>query len=274
MHNKTNAVVAKPARLICNFRHEIKMKLCELNFLDYLGKEEQNLLASVVNFKDEFDLFYNLDLIYQEPIQRLAVSANNIVISQLYLLVHFYLYFSISCLLRSHLSETLSSIRKAIDASLSAYKIILDSNLSMSYLNRDKYFQFIKANIQKEMKNDAKLYPLAHDLIKIHDACSEYGSHSDISSFFHRLETKETDNKDQGMILLHYFQFPRNPEEYKFYFITTLQGFYAMFLIFKLFFDKNLKIIDPNWEYTINYLGPHLNKLRQESFSKFNNKYP
>jgi len=250
------------------------MKLGELNFLEYLGNEEQNLLTSIVNFKDEFDLFYNLDRIYQEPVKRLVVTANNIVVPQLYLFVHFHLYFSMSCLLRSHLSETLSSLRKAIDASLCAYKIILDPNMSMSYINRDKYFQFIKANIQKEIKNDTKLYPLAHDLIKIHDACSEYGSHSDISSFFHRLETKETENKDQEMILLHYFQFPRNPEEYKFYYLTTLQGFYAMFLIFKLFLDENLKIIDPKWESTINYLGPHLNKLRKESFEKFNNENP
>ena len=94
------------------------MKLGEQNFLEYLGNEEQNLLTSIVNFKSEFDLFYNIDRIYQEPLKRLVVSSDDVVVPQLYLFVHFHLYFSMSCLLRSHLSETLSSLRKAIDASL------------------------------------------------------------------------------------------------------------------------------------------------------------
>ena len=42
-----------------------------------------------------------------------------------------------------------------------------------------------------------------------------------------------------------------------------------MFLIFKPFLDKNLKIIDPKWESTIDHLGPLLNKLRKESYEKF-----
>lgn len=245
------------------------MKIGEINFLEYLGHEEQNLLTSIINWKDEFDLFYNLDRIYQEPLKRLVVSSGSVVVPQLYLFVHFHLYFSMSCLLRSHLSETLSSMRKAIDASLCAYKIILEPDSAVYYLNRDKYFQFIKSNIQRETKKDSSLYPLAHDLIKIHDMCSEYGSHSDISSFFHRLERKETDDEKQDMLFLHYFQFPKNPEEYRFYYFSTLQGFYFIFLIFKTFLDQSLKILDPKWESTINHLGPLLNKMRKESYAKF-----
>ena len=246
------------------------MKPGELNFLEYLGNEEQNLLTGIINWKEEFDLFYNLDRVYQEPLKGLVVSSGGLMVPQLYLFVHFHLYFSMSCLLRSHLSETLSSLRKAIDASLCAYKIIQEPNKAVAYLERDRYFQFIKSNIQNEIKKDSMLYPLAHDLVKIHDACSEYGAHSDISSFFHRLETKETDDKKRDILFLHYFQFPRNPEEYKFYYLTTLQGFYSMFLIFKLFLDQNLKIIDPKWEATIKHYGPLLSKLKKESFAKFN----
>lgn len=245
------------------------MKLGELNFLEYLGNEEQNLLTGIINWKDEFDLFYNLDRIYQEPLKRLVVSSGSVIAPQLYLFVHFHLYFSVSCLLRSHLSETLSSLRKAIDASLCAYRIMLKPDSEVAYLERDKYFQFIKSNIQLEIKEDASTYPLAHDLINIHDMCSEYGSHSDISSFFHRLERKETEDEKRDMLFLHYFQFPKNPEEYRFYYLFTLQAFYSMFLIFKTFLDQNLKIVDPKWESTINYLGPQLDKLKRESYAKF-----
>ena len=245
------------------------MKIGELNFLEYIATEEQNLLTSFSNFRKEFDLFYNVDRIYQEPLRRLIISEDDVLVPQLYLFVHFHLYFSISTLLRSHLSECLASMRKAIDATLSAYKIILEPKYSEKYINRDKYFQFIKSNMQKEIKKNSSKYPLAHELIKIHDACSEFGSHADISSFFHRLETKEVPGTDQDQLLLHYFQFPRNSEKYRFYYIVTLQAFYFMFLIFKLFLDKTLKIVDPKWEATINSLRPILQKLGKEIYSKF-----
>lgn len=243
--------------------------LGELNFIEYLGHEEQNLLSSIINWKAEFDLFYNLDRVFQEPLRRMTVSSGSVIIPQLYLLVHFHLYFSSSCLLRCHLSETLSSLRKAIDASLCAYMIILKPDSESAYLERDKYFQFIKSNIQREMKEDESLYPLARDLLSIHDMCSEYGSHSDISSFFHRLERKEAEGENRDILFLHYFQFPRNPEEFRFYYLSMLQAFYSMFLIFKPFLEQNLKIVDPQWESTIEHLGPLLNKLRMESYKRF-----
>ena len=130
------------------------MKLGELNFLEYLGNEKQNLLTSVVNFRAEFDLFYNVDRIYQEPLKRLVVSADDVIVPQLYLFVHFHLYFSISCLLRSHLSETLSSLRKAIDATLSAYEVILKPETATAYLNRDRHFQFITSILHDTVNNN------------------------------------------------------------------------------------------------------------------------
>lgn len=244
------------------------MKMTELNFLEYLGAEKQNLLTSIINFRSEFDRFYNLDGIYQEPLRRLEVSEEKSLVPQLYLFVHFYLYFSISCLLRSHLSECLSSVRKAIDASLTAYKIILEPQTSQRYLNRDIYFQHIKTNIQREIKKDSSKYPLARRLIGIHDACSEYGSHADISSFIHRLEVKDIPGTRKDRLLVHYFQSPRQIEEYKYYFIFTLQAFFLMFMIFKTFFDANLKIVDPNWEEVIKALGPELEKLRRRYYSQ------
>lgn len=35
-----------------------------------------------------------------------------------------------------------------------------------------------------------------------------------------------------------------------------------MFYIFKIFFDKNLKIIDPSWEHTIDKVKERLDKMR------------
>ncbi len=238
------------------------MKISDSNFLEYLGAEEHNLLASIVNFKSDFDLFYNLDQIYKEPLSRLEVPPSKASIPQLYLFVHFHLYFSVSCILRSHLSECLASMRKAIDASLSAYQIILNPSSAQAYENRDPMFQHIKSYIQNEIKNDVTKYPLAHQLVNVHDLCSEFGSHADVSSFFHRLELRP-DPSGKKELLVHYFQFPRNKAAYQFYFIATLQGFYLAFKIFKVFFDQHLKIIDINWEQLIETLGKKLDEQRK-----------
>lgn len=242
----------------------------ELNFVEYIGIEEQNFLSSMTNFRHEFDLFFNIDKIYQEPLKRLDIPEDEFIVPQLYLFVHYHLYFSISCLLRSHLSECLNSMRKAIDASLTAYKLILVPELTEKYINRDNYFQHIKTNIQREIKNDKSKYPLAQTLLNLHNACSEFGSHADISSFAHRLEVKEVSNPNKQNLLLHYFQFPRDPEQYRFHYLVTLQAFFQMFLVFKIFLDKKLKIYDPKWEETIKFIGPELDRLRKESHAKLN----
>ena len=241
------------------------IKISDSNFLEYLGAEEHNLLASVVNFKSDFDLFCNLDQIYREPLirlDRLEIPPSKAVIPRLFLFVHFHLYFSVSCILRSHLSECLNSMRKAIDASLSAYQIVLEPSLAQAYENRDPMFQQIKNHVQKEIKKDSSKYPLAHQLIDIHGLCSEFGSHADVSSFFHRLELKP-DANGKKELRVHHFQFPKKKSEYQFYFIATLQGFYLMFKIFKIFFDQNLKIIDINWEQRIEVLGKKIDEQRK-----------
>ncbi|GEM_PF-3997359 len=243
------------------------MKISDSNFLEYLGAEEHNLLASIVNFKSDFDLFYNLDQIYREPLIRLEIPPSKATIPQLFLFVHFHLYFSVSCILRSHLSECLGSMRKAIDASLSAYQIILEPSSAQAYENRNPMFQHIKSHIQNEIKKDSSKYPLAHQLVNIHDLCSEFGSHADVSSFFHRLELRP-DANGKKELRVHYFQFPKKKPEYQFYFIATLQGFYLMFRIFKVFFDQNLKIIDIHWEQLIETLGKKLDEQRKLYKSK------
>lgn len=198
------------------------MKNDEINFLEYLGIEEQNLLTSVASFKPEMDLLYDLDQVYQAPVKRLEISTEDSLISQLYLFVHFHLYFSISCLFRSHLAEALSSVRKAIDATLTAYKIILDPDTAEKYINSDNYFKFIKTNIQNERKKDPEIHPLADGLIKVYNACSKYAAHADFDSFVHRRELRENPHTKEKRLLFHYFQKPKDNTEFRFYIIITL----------------------------------------------------
>ncbi len=243
------------------------MKIQDSNFLEYIGVEEQNFLTSMANFREEFDIFAALDEIYRSPLKRLEVKPSESVVCQLYLFVHFHLYFSVSCIMRAHLSEALSSLRKAIDAAFTAYEIILNPGSAESYIDKtrpeNKKFQYIKSTIKEAIEKDVSVYPLAHELVKLHEACSEFGSHADINSFVHRLEIKDIPGVSKDQLLVHYFQFPKNKYEYRFYFIVVLLSFWYIFKIFKLFFDKTLKVIDSQWEASFKLLGPKLNKLRE-----------
>lgn len=82
-----------------------------MDFLEYLGIEEQNLLTNIYRFNDEITLFYNLDGIYQKPLNRIMASKEaDVSVGSLWYFVRFYFYFSVSSFLRCHLSECLSAI--------------------------------------------------------------------------------------------------------------------------------------------------------------------
>ncbi len=59
-------------------------KIGQVDFLEFISIEEQNLLASMCNMRNEFDLFFNLDLIYKEPLSRLRPKSEDAVVPQLY----------------------------------------------------------------------------------------------------------------------------------------------------------------------------------------------
>jgi hypothetical protein len=78
---------------------------------------------------------------------------------------------------------------------------------------------------------------------------------------------KELPGANADLLQVHYFQFPRNSTEYKFYFVLTLQAFLQTFRIFKAFFNERLKIIDPGWEASIEKLNTRLEQLRQQHYA-------
>ncbi len=249
------------------------MKAGQLSFIEYLAYEEQNLLTSIVNFRGDFDAFYNLDVAYQKPLSTLEVNVDEDILPSLYLFVHFHLYFSISSLFRSHFSESLASTRKALDASFSAYRIILEPETVELYRNRDRSFQFIKSYIQNERKKDPEKYPIAENLLELHDLCSEYGSHSDISSFVHRVESRPIPNTKKDFMMFHYFQFPRDMHEYAVYLIDTLWAYYGMLLIFRPFIEEKIKDSDSLGE-IIDELGALITDRRNELYKHFQRTKP
>lgn len=245
------------------------MSQMELSFVEFLGVEEHNLTASLVNFGPQMSFFTNLDFIFQRPFVSCSVPLSQIekdhkrLIHQLCRFAHNHLYISVSTLFRGHLAECLASIRIAIDATLSAYKVISDPDTAEKYYKRDVMFQKIIRTIKNERTNDGSKYSLAPKILGIHRKCSEYGSHADVSVFAYRLSTQHNRELNESTIQLHYFQFPESRDEFRYYFLFTLWSYFLMFEVFKLFFDQELIIIDQKYEAKFEELRIGLDKERR-----------
>lgn len=252
--------------------------MAEVNFLEYLATDEQNLLTSIINFRSEFDAFYKLDNLYQEPMRYIKINKENAedeaIIPCLFKFVHFHLYFSVSCLFRGHFSECLASTRSAIDASLTAYQIILYPDTQVHYKNRAKPFLAIKTHIRKERKKDDSKYPNAKNLLDMHETCSEYGSHADISTFIHRVDVGNPRGSNKPCITFYYHQLPKDKDEYAALIIDTLLAFCNMLQTFRDFLIPKIEGASPDWPQTLNALGMQLYEKKNSLYSNIKRNNP
>jgi len=241
------------------------------NYLEYISNEEYNLLTSLRNFGKEFFLFSELDFIYKEYfkiLQSLKVKPNyEAVISIFLYFIHFNFYFSTSCFMRGHTGEAFSSIRKSIDAGFTAYYILENKDSVEDYINQEKYFIYIKNTIKKIRESDKTKYPLAQGLIELHELCSSYASHADISSFINRIVIE----KDK--IGFNYFTIPEDKNTFKLYFVVGILSFYYLFRIFKnLFIDIKTKgIVVPDLQIKYNSLEGQLQELKKKYYENSKN---
>jgi hypothetical protein len=207
------------------------------DFLEYLGREEQNLLTSFAKFGDKLVLMQQLDSLWRKLLDfDKETSEEYLPLFMMSERAHFHLYFSISCLLRGHLSECFWSTRVAVEAALSAYKMSAEPGTYKEYLERHPDFLYIKSHIEKARKKDKSKYPLAPWLIEAHNTCSQYGSHIDIDSFAYRLKQQDIANSSAHLMAFHYFEFPEAEKEAEFQ--TQLAYFLIAFLhILEIFWD-------------------------------------
>ena len=213
--------------------------LPQRNIFGFLGAEESNLLTTLRTCHRDFSIMLPMiDGAFQAPIGHIAIPVNDDhkrTVLCLYLYVHGQMYFSVACLLRCHLSNSLASTRKAIDATLTAYRLIEEPATLPQYEAGDFSYQFVKRYVEKARKKDASLYPLAVDLLKFHDLCSQFGSHADIATFIHKIAILQTDNPDQEMMTVGMFQPPDSKEEMRRYMVETFLAFVAMMKVFSSF---------------------------------------
>lgn len=230
-----------------------------MDFIQFIAGEEQNMLTSMVNLRADLDVFSALDNLWLAPIDLIDVPEKEKVIPMLYLFTHFQMYVSVAAMMRAHLSESMGSTRKAVDAALSAYEMILDPASIPMYEAGHNRFRFIKGYITDARKKDNSRYPLAEGLLAQHETFSEYGSHADASSFVYRLEENiDIGKKNKSRSQFKYFQFPKKRSEFHLHFLELLVAYYGMLEIFRPMILKYAKGLDKAWEVELGKLKAHL----------------
>ncbi len=61
------------------------MEISDINFLKFLTGEEQNILSTLVNLRQDVDVFSHLDSLYREPFGLIDVPIGEEPIPSLYL---------------------------------------------------------------------------------------------------------------------------------------------------------------------------------------------
>ena len=112
---------------------------------------------------------------------------------------------------------------------------------------------------------------MASELLELHETCSEFGSHSDVSSFAHRVKLKDARYPGKSTPLFQYFQFARDPNEYHALFVEPLIAYYQMLVVFKRMVLQRALGLRKSWETELADVGAALEKERAVMFGYFEN---
>lgn len=231
------------------------MNVPQTHLLEYLGVEETNLLVSMNLCKRDMDFFPKLDGLFQEPLKYIDLKVKNkaelthddkhrMTVLTLYLYVHYHLYSAFSTMLRCHLSDALSQTRKAIDAAFTAARLIREPATLNAYLERHADYRNIKRTVSDANKKQETEYPGTGPLVEMHEICSQFGSHADVSSFIHRVEITEPDELGKSLMRLLMFQKPDSDLEFRYYLVQILSSFSQMLWLFRDFVGDVAKGIE------------------------------
>lgn len=242
------------------------------DFLEYLGAETGNLLVSLNNHRVEFEMFSRVDHLYRTALGAGPFSSeDDLIIPQLFLLVHYQYWHSAATFLRCHLSDALASMRKAIEAGLTAYRIIEDRPSQIQYVKRDKSFLSHKRYFNKVWKTDPDAYPLARPLLNHWDACSQYGSHADVDTFFYRVDLPDADSP---MLRLHYFQHSKNRWEFGWHFLMLVYTFVIILKVFEKYLVHEKALLPEGWAKSIPEVGKNVEDLIEEAKRRAKSEKP
>lgn len=236
-----------------------QQKTVPLDIVRFLSIENEQLLVSFANNKDELALISHIQGLYEAALMHDEIGVNEMVILQLLVFIHYHFLHSQTCLMRCHLSEAFASARAAMDAGLAAAVIIHDRSKQVEYATRAAPFNGQLNRHLKNLVKDNKPLPHPHVplLLDIYGKVSTFAGHADVSSFVHRA-TVDKNDEQQERIFIEYFQYSRNKNERKVHALTLLHQFVMLLDLFADFFVKEQKLLPEAWHTELQTLGGYI----------------
>ena len=236
------------------------MKSESINFLEYIGTTNTNLTVSLVNLRNEFDIFYNIDGIFLNLINS-PISKNCASTKLLCHLAHEQFYFAIKTLLQGSVINAYPAVRIAIESAFIAYiissepesdedrikyeiafidgkeiktkdkKTLNEGELEIRKIYKTKISR-PKAYIKDVRLNDSNKFILSEGLLGMHGFYSS-NSHPDFNSFAYRIKL----NDDGAPVEYNYFSIPTDKKLFNVELLSVLQDFIRIIRIFTAAFD-------------------------------------
>ncbi|NUO18924.1 hypothetical protein HUU59_05695 [bacterium] len=128
--------------------------------------------------------------------------------------------------LRSHQQDAYSALRHAIDASFVAFLMIKRIGEIEGYTKRHREFKYAKQSIEEYLKAQSSPNLMLSDLVRMHELCSQHGSHADFIAIMNGRFGGQTIRKDRSDIRFDYFQYNNDDD----LFIQSFLGMLNRFL--------------------------------------------
>jgi len=227
------------------------------NLLEFVEIGQHNLMATIINCREEFDLFTNIDRLFQDAIAEKSIDPERVMIFQLFVFCHYHLLFSFSSITRTHLAEAFSSARVAIDAALVAHTLIKQPELQPNYIKREKPFDKLLRLYKNKIKDHVEVDPRAKRLVSRHDHCSQYASHADFDAVATKLRIQKT--PEETIVQLHYF-LKTQPALFKQQLLILLHDFVVILDVFSDMLVDDLHMLPENWRTKLRAIGMAIEK--------------
>ena len=224
------------------------------NILEFLSREEHQLLVSLHNMREEMEAVARIEGLYSAAMSFKAVHENDFVVFQLLTFSHYQFLSTLACQMRCHLSEAFASTRAAIDATLIAAYIIKDRASQVAYAKREKPFDNFARHLGNMIKDGKALpHPLMAALIDQYKKISSFAVHADVGSFIHRV--RESSENGKPLLGVEYFQFARDDNERKLHTYSLLHTFVMILDVFSELLIDEQKTVPEEWKKRLHALG-------------------
>ena len=225
------------------------------NFLDFIQTGQYNLMATMINCREEFDFFTNIDGLFRAAMAQRQITEDEVIIFQLLTFCHYHLLFSFSSLARTHSAEAFNSVRVAIDAALIAHKLISEPHLQANYIKREPPFDKLLRLYKNKIKDKKESDPRAARLVSRHDHCSQYASHADFDAISTKLRIERT--AEETVVQLHYF-LKNGPLNLRSQLLVLLHDFVVILDVFGDWLIDSLQKLPPDWRLQLQATGKAL----------------